>query len=171
MKKNFIKFSEVGTNFMIYFVNGKESIEIDSKEEGFEAIVKLAKEKKITPEEFSEMSDQILSAEKLQWSESSGLPISFGGEILGRILTLIAMHSLDDIIANPENPIKIAYFDVCKSCKKHGRIYAKKCYTGRLDSKKEAHFYLLELKKKEDITEEEFLKVKAEIDASPIPEE
>lgn len=175
MERSFIKFSDNGTSFVINLANGSETMDINSKEEGFSAITKFANEKKITPEEFAEMRDQILNAEKLPWNESKGVSISIGimggGNFLGEILTLAAMRSMDDIMASPDKPVESAYFEVCESCKKHGRIYTKKCYTGRLDSKKEAIFYLEELKKRKDITEEEFQKVKTEIETSPIPEE
>lgn len=154
--KNFIEFSEDGTSFVIKFANGFKTLEIGYKEEGIEAIIQFASNKKITPEEFAEMRDQVLNAEKLPWNEFMGEP-----------LTLAAINSIANIMAYPK-PVELAYFEVCPFCKKHGRIYTKTCYTGDLYSKRKAILYLNALG--ESLTKEEFQKVKTEIETSPIEE-
>ena len=170
-KKSVIKFAKNGLSFVIETTNGGETTEINSKEEGFKAITKLTADKKITPEDFSEMRDQILNAEKLPWSESREISVSIGildGNPLPEILTGSIMSFMSDITDHPDEPVEIAFLKMCNSCHKHGRIYTKTYYTGRLDSKKEAIDSLEEFKKRGYVSEEEFIKVKSEIEASTL---
>lgn len=170
MEKSVLKFSEDRTSFVISLASGSETMDITSKEEGFKAITKLANDKKITPEEFSEMRDQIFNTEELPWSESKKILIGVvGGDFLKSFLTGTGALYVSDIMARPEKPVEVAYFDICESCGKHGRIYAKKYYSFTLRSKRDAISCLKELKKCEVVTEEEFQKVKTEIEASTLP--
>lgn len=180
MKKNLIKFSEDGTEFVIQFKNGKESDSFDSKKEGFKAITELAQEKKITPAEFTEMRDQILEAEKLEWSTDHtisieipvmGHPLAGLSGMLGFMKFMDSMSGLTDILMSPDKPVEVAYFEPCKNCKKHGRIYTKKYFTGDLRSKKQAFDHLTEMKEKNYLSDDEYTKVKAEIEASELSEE
>lgn len=166
MEKSFIKFSEDGTSFVINLAKGSETMDIESKEEGFKAITKLANEKKITPGEFTEMRDQLLEAKNLPWSESKSLSISI--DLIGGG---IGLGSIADILEFSNKPVESAQFKVCPNCGKHGRIYTKDWYTSSLNSKKSALSVLEELKKDEDLTQEEFEKIKTEIETSEIPEE
>jgi len=168
MEKSFLKFSENGTSFVINLANGSETMEITSKEEGFKAIVTLIGDKKITPKEFSEMRGQILGAEKLPLGGPKNVSISIA--IVGDdFLTGKGPLTIGDIMARPEKPVKVAYFKVCESCGKHGRIYTKTSFTSEITSQKEAIFYIEVLKKRKNVTDEEFQKVKTEIEASTLP--
>lgn len=146
MERSFIKFSDNGTSFVINLANGSETMDINSKEEGFSAITKFANEKKITPEEFAEMRDQILNAEKLPWNESKGVSISIGimggGNFLGEILTLAAMRSMDDIMASPDKPVESAYFEVCESCKNTAEFIRKNATPAGWTPKRKQSFTL-----------------------------
>lgn len=174
MEKKFIKFSENGTSMVINLAGGSETMDINSKEEGLKAIKKLLTDKKITTEEFSEMTAQILGAEKLPWSEnkeiSSFIDLLSTGGLLGKIITLAAMRALNDVMNVPSKQVEEACLEVCEVCGNHGIIYIKGGRTVNLNSKEEALYYLDEMKKRGDISEEEFQKVKTEVETSTLPE-
>ncbi len=162
MNKNIIEFSADGTKFAIKFANGSDTMNLSSKEEGFEAIVKLEDAKKITKKEFVEMGAQILKAENLPTSESGVTVVSIG--IIGNSLMRDILFSslMMDILNQPDEPVEIACLKIC-NCKKHAKILTKECYT--IDSHSKKHLMLCLEKLKEDghVDEKEFSKVKEEI--------
>ena len=178
-KKNSIKFSEDGTEFKFIFADGTESIEFQSKEAGFKAVADLANKKKITVGEFGEIRDQIFQADNLPWSEKKKVSISVGilgdfgilGGLLAKMAEVETLSSLLDLAHAPEEPVETAYFKMCDCGGDHGRIYCKECYTGMINSKKQAMNYLNELQGKEFITVEEIVKVREEVEGSKLPVE
>jgi len=167
--KNKIEFSKDGKSFSLLFSNGLEILEFNSKQAGFKAITDLAQKSKITVEEFGKFRDQILQAEHLPWDETKktnveiGLP---GG--LGLLAGLILLSGMSDLSNEPDEPVETAYFKMCDCGGNHGRVYCKDCYTGQFSSKTHGIHYLADLKKEEEITSEEFDKVKAEIESSSL---
>lgn len=165
MKKNCIEFTDGGKEFIIKFANGAESLAIESKKEGFEAITKLAQEKKITVDEFSEMRDQILHAENLPWDEKE---ISIGIIVDSSLLEFLLLSSFLESLDSQEEPPEIAYLKLCEDCGDHGKICARTCYTPDFRSKKVALSILNGLKDDGDVNDEEFEKVKLEIEQSAL---
>lgn len=168
--KNLIEFSENGKSFVIKFANGKESMDIESKREGFKAIAKLAQNQKISIDEFNEMRKQITEAENLP-VEVKTEEDDFLDDLNDIVSLLAIMEMLHEFSPRPKEPVEEAYFHICEECKKHGVIYGRDFRTGQITSKKEAFIYLDALKKRENITEAEYLKVKAEVEASSLSEE
>ncbi len=172
--KNSLTFSEDGTSFIINFASGSESLDIYSKEEGIKAISILAKDSKITDEDHIAMRDQILEAENLPWSADKKTGRLFSdfafSSIIFEIALLGSLISLGDRHAAPDKPVKEAYLRVCPSCENHGRIYTKKGYTNDLESKTYAIAVLNKLKESNEVSEEEFEKVKKQIEESSLPE-
>lgn len=168
MGKNVLQFSEDGTEFHFIFANGSESLSYGSKEEGYKAIADLANSKKITVKEFREMRDQILSSEKLPWTEPSKR--SFPGA-LGLLLALASIPFIEEISESfqtlGDDPVEIATFKLCGCGKIHGRIFLKNGGgSSLLESKQFAFFMLDSMKKANHVTDEEFEKVKLEIENS-----
>lgn len=172
--KNSLTFSEDGTSFIINFASGSESFDIYSKEEGINAIDKLVNEAKITIEDYADMRDKILEAKNLPWwSDERKSRRSFsdfmGNNLFFEIALLSSLLSLGDRYAEPDEPVKEAYLKVCPSCENHGRIYTKKGYTNDLESKTYAIEVLNKLKETNKVSEEEFEKVKKQIEESSLP--
>ena len=165
MKKNSITFSEDGSSFSFNFADGSEKLEIASKEAGIKAIIDLVKNAKISPREYEEFCEQILQAEELPWGETKKIQIVVGGFGLS-LLNLLSQLSSDV----PDQPVKTAYFKVCE-CGNHGKILCKKCMSGDIFCKEHGRFNLQRLKDENEISQEEFDKVKAEIENSSLPEE
>ena len=166
MKKgNYLEFSTDKTEFIVMFSDGKESIAFTSKKSGFDAILDLAKESKISIGELSKMQDEILNAKNLSWEDSEPEGIIFIN-LLFRMAMASSISSVLDRMHAPEEPVTVAYLKMCDCGRSHGRIYCKAAYTGRLDSKEEAMVYLNDLKEKGLVDEEEFAKVKSEIESS-----
>ncbi len=172
--KNSLTFSEDGTSFIINFASGSESLDIYSKEEGIKAISILAKDSKITDEDRDAMRDQILEAENLPWVADKKTGRLFSDSAFSKIFLEVALLSsflsLGDMYAAPDEPVEEAYLKVCSNCKKHGRIYAKKCYTNDLDSKANAMEVLNKLKELDEVSSEEYEKVKKQIEESALSE-
>ncbi|MFZ2205565.1 MAG: hypothetical protein WAV23_03160 [Minisyncoccia bacterium] len=172
MNKNIIEFSADGTEFAIKFANGSETMNLSSKEEGFEAIVKLEDAKKITKEEFVEMGEQILKAENLPDGDDSDTEIKLisvgimGNSFMREIIFSLLMR---DILNQSDEPVEIACLKIC-NCKKHAKILTKECYT--IDSHSKKHLMLCLEKLKEDghVDEKEFYKVKEEIEVCSLEE-
>lgn len=166
--KNVLQFSENGTEFHFIFANGGESVSYESKEAGYKAIADLANNKKITLKEFGEMRNQILLAENLPWGEPVKRP--FSGTI-GLLLGLSAMSIISEISesmqALEEDPVEVATFRLCDCGKLHGRIFLKDGGgTSLLENKQQAFSALDAIKKAGHMTDEEFEKVKLEIENS-----
>jgi hypothetical protein len=173
--KNSLTFSEDGTSFIINFASGSESFDIYSKEEGIKAISILAKDSKITDEDRTAMRDQILEAKNLPWwstDKKTGRLFSDSAfsKIFLEVALLSSFLSLGDTYAAPDEPVEEAYLKVCSNCKKHGRIYTKKCYTNDLDSKANAMEVLNKLKELDEVSSEEYEKVKKQIEESALSE-
>jgi len=169
-----IKFSEDGRRFSINFEKSPDIVIISSKFEGIKLISNLTEKKELTLKEFTDMFRDILTA--------NNLPITTTGEIivtvgiiemnLVEILIIDAMQRVDDIMAIPVNPVDIAFLKVYElGQKKCCRIYTTKDYSARLYSKNEALTALDKLKEMGDVNDEEFLKVKMEIEESSLPNE
>lgn len=185
MEKNSIIFSEDKTSFHFIFAGGKESDNFQSKKAGFEALVDLANQERISYEEFVEMRDQIFKTDELAWSEPKkhsisveviSMPGMFGGFGFpgfggGLLESFMALESLSRMLHSPDEPVEVAYFKMCECGGNHGRIYFKAGYTGTIGSKKHAINYLNELKEKKLITDEEITKMKTEIEGSKLPAE
>lgn len=172
MNKNVIKFSEDGSEFQFLFIGGGESDFYSSKKEGFKALTDLSQKGKITVEEFSEIRNQILDSENLPWDEGREITVAvIGGGIglLGEMLLGSSLSSLADVLAQPDEPVEVAYFKPC-DCGKHGRIYCKTGHSKNQTSKKYALGCLDHFKEEGHITEDEYSKVKAEIEASSLPD-
>jgi hypothetical protein len=165
MEKNCIEFTNGGKEFIIKFADGAESLAIESKIEGFEAITKLAQKKKITVDEFSEMRDQILKSENLPWDKKS---ISIGIVIDSLSLEFLLVSSFLDFLESQTEPPEIAYLKLCEKCGNHGKIVAREGYTGDFNTKKIALIYLDKLKKEGYVNDDEFTKVKSEIEESAL---
>jgi hypothetical protein len=166
MKKNCIEFMNGGKEFIIKFADGAESLAIESKKEGFEAITKLAQEKKITVDEFSVMRDQILHADNLPWDKKS---ISIGIVVDSLSLEFLLLSSFIDFLESQTEPPEIAYLKMCDRCdENHGRIYTKTCYSSDFETKEIALIYLDKLKKEGYVDDSEFAKVKSEIEKSAL---
>lgn len=164
MKKNRIECQNDGKEIIIKFSDGSESLSLESKREGLLAINNLLGSKKITNEEFSEMSHQILNQENLPWEvEDSTI------DLLDRLLgNLFLLSSISDILKQPNEPVEIAYFEPCKNCNNHGRIYAKQCFSSDLNTKEVAFACLEHMKKLGHLDDSEFEKVKKEIENSAL---
>lgn len=155
--KNKIEFSKDGTSFSFIFSDNSEVIEINSKEAGFKAILDLASKLKITTEEYGEFQKQILQAENLPWGE----PIRNITIVIGVISDSVLPK---DTIPKNYKPVEIACFKKCKCGGNHGRIYCKKVFTDLLHGKEEALLSLDKLKKGDYLDDNEFIKVKTEIE-------
>lgn len=175
--KNTLKFSENGKAFTIMFSNGSESLEIKSKEEGFNAITSLVDEKRITVEEFVEMREQILHAQYLAWGKddknsSHKITIELPNAVLETLFPGLVEHMTD--IKNSEHLKGVSMFVVCE-CGTHGKIYAfldeKTVYIGRdVDSKKKALESLNDIIEGKNFSHEVIEKLKKEIAESTLPE-
>lgn len=168
--KNVIEFSKDGKSFAIKFANGKESLDIESKKEGLEVINKLVRNKKISLEEFKEMAQQIIEAKELP-DKAKEEKDDFLEGIMGFISLMAIAETLKEIFPFPDEPVKEAYLYICKKCQKHGAIYGRNFQIGPFYSKKQANICLEQIKKEESITEAEYAKLEAEIEASPLKEE
>jgi hypothetical protein len=172
--KNSITFSEDGTSFVINFASGSESLDICSKEEGIKAIDQLVKEEKLTSEDRVDMRNQILEAENLPWSADRKSRRSFsdfmGNNLFFEIALLGSLLSLGDRYAEPDEPVEEAYLKICPKCNNHGRIYVKNGFTSDLGSKAHAMEALNKLKDINEVSAEEFEKVKKQIEESSLPE-
>lgn len=169
--KNKIEFSEDGKSFSFIFADGSESLEINSKQAGFEAVTDLVSKLKITVEEYGEFQKQILQAENLPWNEreKTNVTVALSGG-LGLLEELVLLSALADLLSEPDEPVEMAYFKMCDCGQNHGRIYFKTGYTGGIRSKKHAMYYLANLKEEEEIDFAEFDKVSAEIESSLLPD-
>lgn len=156
MEKNSIKFSDNGSEFNFIFVDGAKSISYKSKSAGFEAVTNFVMERKITVEEYREFQKQILQAKDLPWAyPTRKVVISvFRGDIFDFLESLIAS----------DEPVEIATFTKCPCGENHGRIYCKGGHTVVVPSKNEAFSALDVLRKENHISDEEFEKVKNEIE-------
>jgi len=170
MKKgNVLQFSADGSEFVFLFSTGTESTAFTSKKSGFEALVDLTKNGKIEAEEFDAMRDQIAYAENLPWEKSDPERMGFADFLIGMMMSRSISSSISSILDRmhaPEEPVTVAYLKMCDCGGSHGRIYCKRVYTGRIDSKEEAMVYLNDLKEKGLVDDEEFAKVKSEIESS-----
>jgi len=167
MKKgNTLEFSTDGTEFIFRFADGSESPAFKSKDAGFESLSDLVRKHKISDAESSKMRDEILDAENLTWKEKSENPETITIVIGGFDPTLSMLMAFLAMATAPDEPVEVACLKMCDCGGSHGRIYCKTAFTCRLDSKEEALFYLDHMKKEEIVNEEEYLKVKSEIEAS-----
>lgn len=176
MKQSVLKFSEDGTEFHIIFKNDAESIVFGSKEAGIDAVFDLVKKEKISVGEFTSMRDEILQGKNLPWSEVEkkkrrGSP--FGG-LTSSLLTMLAVvASLEHIVdvPGPSAPVEEAYLKVLDADgpKPYGVIYTKTSWTSKIPDQKFAIAALEKLKERGDVTEEEVIKVKLEIEKSALP--
>ena len=162
---NVLQFSADGTEFIFKFADGSESAAILTKSAGFEAITDLIRREKISVSEFSKFREEILDAENLPYSEEDLETIP---SFIGLDGFLMSLMSLMEMRHAPDEPVTVAYYAMCDCGGNHGRIYSKTAFTIRLDSKEEALFYLDHMKKEEIVNEEEYLKVKSEIEASKL---
>ena len=104
---NHLIFSEDGKSVHIQFANGKESFDFDTKEEAINAVLDCIKRKKISENEFSLFVEEIMFAENLESSSSSGV------------------ESIEISIDIKIPEIKDPYFKRCdcKSKMPHGHFY------------------------------------------------
>ncbi len=186
-KKSKISFSEKGDSVSIVFETGKESLDYTNKKDAFEALIGMAKNKKITPEEFAEFRDAILGKTELPWDETGGIKVhvvSMGGfpgvertnGMLGRSGTLEALILSAALSALTEefgavSEIKETVFKMCDCGKAHGRIHVveKGILNRAFKTQKEALDSLPELLARKDITEADVTKLTKEIQESPLP--
>lgn len=175
--KNTLKFSENGKEFTIMFANGGESLEIKSKEEGFNAITSLADERKITVEEFAEMREQILQAQHLAWGKddknsSHKITVELSNAVFESLVPSLIEHITD--IKNSEHLEGVSTFVVCE-CGTHGKIYAfldeKSVYVGHdVDTKEKALKSLNSIIEGKNFSNEVIEKLMKEIVESTLPE-
>jgi hypothetical protein len=186
--ENSLKFSEDKKTFTLVLAmnEGTETPVYRSKEKGFRVITALANNGNISPTDFRKFRDQILKTDELPWGEpkpsnlpssilagllissSSGFGLS-GFDFGGPSRNFSELMSILDFFAVPDKPVDIAYLKMCDCGSNHGRIYCKKCYTTLLDSKEQATMGLNLLKERNEISDDEFKKIKAEIEASRLP--
>jgi len=166
---NNLKFSEDGSSFVFVFANGSESMEINSKKEGFAALASLLEKGRISKEELNKFKDEIVEAENLDWDDI--IHIGIGISMIPSASPLDFLKLILSKIKNEDKkPVEIACFEVCENCGKHGVIFTKKCFSSDLTSKKEALEVLDNMKNKNFLSSAEFEKVHAEILASSLPE-
>ena len=181
MTKNYLEFSPSGTEFKIFIDGEKGSKSYASKEAGFKALTELIKNTgKITPDEFNQMRDQILVAEKLPWSEKVTVQVSimgspfgispFGGFFGGPAGLFEAISILDQIedLDSSEVFSEVAQFVMCPCGGNHGFINGKVFCSDALESKEDALSFLENLKKDSKVSDEDYLRVKSEIETSKL---
>ena len=179
---NRIEFSKNGMAFTIHFKDGGESLEITSKQEGLQAVIKLLEDKKISSTDFEKMCAQIVTSKNLSWSDGpqvNDFVIGGGrlGDLLGELLggglfgSGKSFEDMADTMAHPDEPVTEPYFKPCENCGNHGRIYTKDVYTRNLEDKAAARKALERLKEKKHISTEEHATVLKQIEASSLSEE
>ncbi len=186
-KKSKISFSEKGDSVSIVFETGKESLDYTNKKDAFEALIGMAKNKKITPEEFAEFRDAILGKTELPWDETGRIKvhvISMGGfpgvertnGMLGRSGTLEALILSAALSALTEefgavSEIKETVFKMCGRSKDHGHInvFGQGLYNEPIMTKVHGLMVVDLLKKDKEITKEDAIKLTKEIEESPLP--
>lgn len=161
--KNFLEFSEDGKTCTVKFSNGAESLEIESKHDGIQALADMARQGKITEEEFITMAEQIMDAENLPLiGDVMVVGIGFPLEILFELLDLPGCL--------PDEPIEETCLKVCE-CGKRSKIYTPRGWSSELMSKEHALACLNWLKEDNHVTEEEFSVLKKSIQESSLPED
>lgn len=162
MEKNVINFSDNGSEFNFVFAGGGESTSYNSKIAGFEALDDLFKKGKITEDDVKEMRNIILYSPKLPWTNPSKQIIVVVG---GNMIDLFkALNRFKNSISTPDEPVEVATFKKCVCGGNHGRIYCKDGHTVVTASKNESLSELDVLRKENHVNDEEFEKVKAEIE-------
>lgn len=172
-----------------------------SKKTVYDIISVLAEEKVITPAEFSEMKDQMLTNEKLPWSSREdnnrdGIAVevidfsNFGfglGSILGSpfsssfdrgfraylpdLFLDFLLSRMDDLDDFTKVTVEKPTFIPCPCGKKHGKIYTKTHMTGDFSSVKHGEVYLKTMLHEEIITEQEKAEVLEQIKKFFTPED
>jgi hypothetical protein len=170
---NYLRFNDNRTEVTVVY--GKdETPTYTTKKAAMEAIVNLARAEKIEVKDFTGMRNEILRTEQLPWGgeaqdeEPTEIPPLMFMAILAAILRG-GMGNRYDSMFTSGTPTEIAQLIMCPFCRRHGEIHLKVGRSNNLATKEEALAWME--KHRTEMTEEDYQKVSAEIEASTLPNE